>query len=324
MIRIIALALGLALATFLICRQGASAGEPIVTDLRTRSPEHLTVGDHLLYLIKLEADEGTQVSLAPGALPDGLVLTKTPETKTRSLGEGRIEVTLTLEVAPFLPGAIDVPPLRLRYTGPTGDSGEVATQASVVVVESVLPASGEVAPRDLKPQAAIGTPTPVWALVAFVALLLALGVVLGLLAWRRRALRRRAAIAVPVAAPVAAGPEDRARAVLDRAGADFGSSGDYDAYYSAIAVTVRDFLSDRYSFPAFALTTRELQEHMVRRGMDRWLARVAVGLLSQCDEVVYAHYRPAPERADADLTAAYEVVEMSRPQQPEPEEAAVS
>jgi hypothetical protein len=29
--------------------------------------------------------------------------------------------------------------------------------------------------------------------------------------------------------------------------------------------------------------------------------------------VVYAQYRPAAERADADLTAAYEVVEMSRP-----------
>ena len=36
------------------------------------------------------------------------------------------------------------------------------------------------------------------------------------------------------------------------------------------------------------------------------------GLLNQCDAVVFAQYRPAPDRADADLTAAYEIVEMSR------------
>jgi hypothetical protein len=53
---------------------------------------------------------------------------------------------------------------------------------------------------------------------------------------------------------------------------------------------------------------------MSRRGHDRWQARLVGGLLSQCDAVVYAHYRPAGGRADADLTAAYEIVEMSRPE----------
>jgi hypothetical protein len=59
---------------------------------------------------------------------------------------------------------------------------------------------------------------------------------------------------------------------------------------------------------------------MLKRGLDRWQVRVASGLLEQCDSVVYARYRPAAERADADLTAAYEIVEMSRPE-PEPEQA---
>jgi hypothetical protein len=61
-------------------------------------------------------------------------------------------------------------------------------------------------------------------------------------------------------------------------------------------------------------------------GHDRWQVRVAGGLLTQCDAVVYARYRPAAERADADLTAAYEIVEMSRPEEraAAPEEVAVS
>jgi hypothetical protein len=30
--------------------------------------------------------------------------------------------------------------------------------------------------------------------------------------------------------------------------------------------------------------------------------------------VLYAHYQPAPERSDANLSAAYEIVEISRPE----------
>jgi len=76
---------------------------------------------------------------------------------------------------------------------------------------------------------------------------------------------------------------------------------------------VRKYLADRFEFPAFALTSRELEEQMMQRGLDRWQIRVVGGLISQCDSVVYRRYRPAPERAEHDLTAAYEIVEMSRP-----------
>ena len=87
---------------------------------------------------------------------------------------------------------------------------------------------------------------------------------------------------------------------------------------------MRSYLTDRFGFPAFALTTTELQERMVRQGLDRWQARLVGGLLNQCDAVVYASYRPARERADADLTAAYEIVEMSRQAEPELEEVAIT
>ena len=322
MLKLLAFAIGIALAAFLICR-GVAAADPIVTDLRIDAPERLTVGDHLRYVIKVEADEGTQVTLAPGALPEELVLTKAPATSTRRLAGGRVEITLTAEVAPFVIGQLDVGPLRLRFKDAAGASGEIETPGSVLLIESILPDSGELVPRDLKPQVEIGAPAVAWPVVAFAAALVALASVVGLIVLRRRALRRPPVRVAPAPEPVAAGPEDRARAVLDRAGSEFDSEHDYAAYYAAIGVTVRDLLTERYGFPAFALTTRELQQQMTRRGMDRWLARVAVGLLSQCDSVVYAHYRPAAERADADLTAAYEIVEVGRPAALEPEEVAV-
>ena len=98
-----------------------------------------------------------------------------------------------------------------------------------------------------------------------------------------------------------------------QAGIAFREDGDYEAYYTALGVVVRKYLADRYDFPAYALTTRELESQMRDRGLDRWQIRVAGGLFTQCDSVVYARYRPATERAEHDLTAAYEIVEMSRP-----------
>lgn len=306
----LSLAIVLGATAFVIGREAASAADPVVTDFRVDAPQRVTVGDHLRYVITVEADRGTNVTLAPGGLPDELALTQSPKSSTRSKGE-RVEITLTLEVAPFVAGDLTVPPLKLRYRS-GGVNGEIETPPSRLNVSSIL-TQNDLDPRDLKPQAEIGTPPIGWLLPAIAAAAVALAVVIGLLIWRRRVLSRQ--VDAPVAEPevVPRGPEDRARAVLDKAGRDFLVDQDYAVYYTAIAVTARDYLTERFGFPAFALTTAELQEQMIRRGVERWQARITAGLLTQCDAVVYAGYRPAAERADADLTAAYEIIEMSRP-----------
>jgi hypothetical protein len=286
------------------------AADPVVTDLEVEAPEQLTVGDRFRYVITIEADSGTTVAVAPAGLPEVLSQTRRVETESRGLGGGRSELAVTLEVAAFLPGPLDLPPIKLRARSPGGATVDIETPPSRVVIGSVLPADGTLTPRDLKPQAAIDVGTPAALYAALVALTIALLLVVALVIWRMRRLATPAPVVVAPEPAVAA--EDRARAALDEAAALL-RRGEYDAYYSTIAVTVRSYLTERFEFPAFALTTTELQERMVRSGMDRWQARLVGGLLNQCDAVVFAQYRPAPERADADLTAAYEIVEMSRP-----------
>jgi hypothetical protein len=300
----------------------AAAADPVVIDQRIEGARDLTVGDRFRYVIKIEADRGTTVSLAPGGLPQALALAKSPEVRSRSIAGGRIELTMTLEVAAFVPGELELPPVRLAYRGPGGASGQFETRASSLVVQSVLETAEDLSPRDLKPQAQIGAPAPVALYAAIGVLVLAFIAVLAAIYWRQRVLRRRAMF-VPEPEPEALTPEDRARSVLDRAGREFDASREYVAYYSDIAVSLRNYLTERFGFPAFALTTSELQREMERRGVDRWQARLASGLLSQCDAVIYAHYRPAIERADADLTGAFEIVELSRPE-PVAEEVALT
>ncbi len=302
----------------------ALAAPPSITDSHLDGPAVVTVGDRLTYTITLEADPGTKIALAPAGLPAEVSLIDTPQTATRILDNGRVQLVMTFQVAPFVTGEIDLPALPLRYSAPDGTTGIVDAPAEVINVQSVLPLNTtNIVPRDLKPQAEIGTAPVTWIWPAVGGLIAGVFLLILLAIWRRAVLKRRAAD-VPPPVPVVAGPEDAARVDLDTAGADFGSEGDLVAYYSTIGVTVRRYLTQRYGFPAFALTTRELEAEMLRRGLDRWQVRVASGLLEQCDAVVYSRYRPAAERADADLTAAYEIVEIGRPEERVPAGASPS
>jgi hypothetical protein len=304
----------LALAGLLMAAMPAAAEEPVVRRVDVQPPAHMTVGDRATYVITIESDPGLEFSLIQSSLPGYLEVVGPPVVMTQPAEDGRVLVTLTFELAAFAPGQLEVPPMTLRYFGLEVAGGELQTPPSMLVVDSVLPAEPALPPpRDLKPQAFIGAPAAGWVVPALAASAATLALVVLLIYVRVRVLRRRAA---PLPAPVLDQelPEDRARGVLDTAGASFGLEGDYIEYYSSIGTTVRQYLTDRYEFPAFALTTRELEAEMLKRGLDRWQVRVASGLLEQCDAVVYASYRPAAERADADLTAAYEIVEMSRPQ----------
>ena len=177
----------------------------------------------------------------------------------------------------------------------------------------------QVQARDLKPQAELPEPAAfeAWVPVGVGLGLIAVVVIAFVVLHKRSKPREKEAEPEKEAGYEVA--EDRARGQLDRAGKVFAQDGDYVAYYTTIANTLREYLTARFGFPAFALTTTEMQEQMVRRGMDRWQARIVGGLLNQCDAVVYARYRPATERADHDLTAAYEIIEMSRPGELEPE-----
>ncbi len=321
------LAFAAVIAPFVVSSKALA--EPAIVGFEVQAPSDMTVGDRFHYLITLEAETGTEITLAPGALPAELSLVAVPEVSSQPAGNGRSVISIELEVAVFAPGQIEIPPLRLSFTEPAGNSGELLTPESSIEVASVLPSSGQIAPRDLKPQATLGSSNPLapLLLISFAVVLVA---VAGL-AILRRVLKSRSRNQESLAGPLSPideveklEPEDQARAILDRAGQDFLADHDHVVYYAAIALVIRNYLTQRYGFSAFALTTGELDREMQRRGIDRWQTRLVNGLLSQCDAAVYARYAPAPERADADLTSAYEIVEMSRPEQSLQEAAPVT
>ncbi len=80
--------------------------------------------------------------------------------------------------------------------------------------------------------------------------------------------------------------------------------------YRLMSAVVKSELARRYGVRATALTSSELRRKL-EEGSDRWEARLVGGLLEECDSVIYAGYRPAQERRQADLTMAREIVEVA-------------
>ena len=120
---------------------------------------------------------------------------------------------------------------------------------------------------------------------------------------------------------IAAGPWPAVRRELDAiAAAGLLERGELDQYYARIAGCLRSYLSQRFDVPVAAMTPTELEHRLEEAAVDRWPARLSVNLLQQCEDVRFAHYRPARERAEADLSAAHELVTLTTKEESAPSE----
>ncbi len=213
-------------------------------------------------------------------------------------------------LAVFALGDIRLQPLRVSWLHADGATGFALTHLPpLTVVTASVPNDTNL--RPLKPQLDVTGAPPSWqqpAITAGTAALTIALIAILVLRWRHSV----APLNIP--AIEASTAESEARQRLDTLSAEQPlTRGDYDTYYGTIAAVVRDYLEERFEFGARSLTTTELQQQMVLRGVERWQARLVGGLLDRCDSAVYAGKHPDPASADHDLTVAFEIVELSRP-----------
>ena len=206
---------------------------------------------------------------------------------------------LTLLVAPFAIGTLEVSPSVIVTSGV--DVQQRVIPPFALRVDPTLPANAPLELSPLPPLTGIGgAESPLLRPALWTALIAGCLLFAALLLIVVRFLSRRFRRAEP-ARPLVVPPPD-----LGTAEALIAS--DPVQAYRTMGTVVRGELSRRYGFPAVALTTNELARRMEIEGVERWEARLVSGLLQECDAVIYAGYRPAPERREADLTTAREIV----------------
>jgi hypothetical protein len=300
----------------------AQQPQPMTADVtldKTRS----TVGDPVLLTMILHYDKGVQPltdGLTDQLAPFEVLSADPPDNHQNADGSGQF--ILRFRIAAFRAGALALPAITFPYNA-GGQSGSVHTQPIPFTVDSVIPTGdGATNLRPLKPQLDLPLPAPLALRGTIFAAIAAVGIaVAGFLLWR---LRRRPPAPIETVEPRERSLELRAQAELDRiVEENYLARGDYRTHYALIAECIRRYLTDRYGFQASALTTSELSERMMESGVGRWRARLVAGLLTECDAVYYAHYLPAPARAEADIQIAYEIVDLALSQQTRPEEALV-
>ncbi|MCC6387282.1 MAG: hypothetical protein IT302_07875 [Dehalococcoidia bacterium] len=252
-----------------------------------------------LELTVVTAKDAT-VEVDPAAASwNGVEVVRIDSTTTTSTGD-RTTHLIRVAVAPFTPG-------NLQFAAAVNVISGASVEARVLPpvrlsVLSTLPAD---APLELSPIAAPeaigGAESPL--LKPAIGLGAAAGLVLiaAATAWLARVVRRRLAARRPP-------PEEAPASPPGIEGAEGLLHHDPVAAYRSLASTIRAAIGERYGFPAFALTTAELQRRMEGHGVERWQARLVSGLLEECDAVVYAGYRPAAERREHDLTMAREIL----------------
>ena len=287
----------------------ASAQQPEIEARVELDRAELTLGDRVRVAVIVLHPDNVLVDIEPPAPSGSMRVIDAPAAAQTPAAGGRSTTRFEFVLAAFALGEQQLAPLRLNWIEEDGASGEARVAVPPFAVRSTV-AADDTVPRPLKPQLAVAGGPPSWRLPAAIGVGAVILAALGAFAVQRRLRPRATPVAVPAFAPFA---EDEARRLLEElALAHPLAAGDYDTYYGTISMVIRGYLQARFGFGATALTTRELERRMTAEGVERWQARLVGGLLDRCDAAVYAGRRPDPASADHDLTAAFEIIELSR------------
>jgi hypothetical protein len=300
----------------------ASAQSPVTMEA-SLDRNVVTVGDRIHVAVTLTLPESAQADLTTLESQFGdleLLVVGLPQDTI--LSDGRRQVTATFEVAAFRTGTTELPALSMLVRLADGSNSTATTGPVPINVESVIPpGENPTDVRDLKPQVSFpvvsGLSTRRVALVV-AAVALALAAALLLVRW----LRRPRPEILPLSGPPLS-PEATARTELERISRlGLLDKGEIKQFHALLAACIRRYLTAKYYFPAFAMTTTELKRSMTDLGVDRWQARLVGGLLTESDAVNFAQYVPARARCEQNLEMAYQIVDAADPAVERPTEVA--
>lgn len=273
------------------------------------SPTRVTVGDRILYSLRVVAPKGVTATLPVFGRTLG-------EFRIRDLGplpaiarkDGFEEISRRYELNLYETGVKSIPPLSVVLRGREGKAAELDAGPIVVVSESVLDKDAKDI-KDIKPPLALEyvpvTPI-VWLCIGMAVATIAIFML-------RRIRRKRKLAPPPPRSPqlIAYDELERLRAM------DLIAKGRVKEYYVRISDIVRRYIERRFSLKAPDRTTEEFLAEAGASGLLDPRARTLVGdFLEQCDMVKFARYGPTAEEIDGVYAAAKRFVDETVPTTP--------
>jgi len=241
------------LAALLLGPTTAGAAEtPPLTVTGEADRTAITLGDPVTFTLRVAYDRSVEPVLPRGTLPFPGFERLGFDQQRESTGE-RVVETLTWTLTRWELGKVEIAPVSVSYLDRDHQPQEASSLAIPIAVTPVLEADDDQL-RAMKPAVVLPVNWRFWGLVIALAAALAAGAVAGILAWRRRPRRERAAPAPP---PV---PCDQAAlvALTALAGSDEVKNGAAEPVATRLSAIVRRFLEERLAFNALESTTAEM------------------------------------------------------------------
>jgi hypothetical protein len=312
--RLAVLSVGLALWACGPLRAAEGAAEkraaPPVRVEASAEPRQVTIGDVITFTVRVTAPKGMQVEL-PGLEADlsPFEVRDYQETPARhASGGGGYSTTATYKLAVFEVGDLHIPAVGVKWATRSGEQGAEQTEPVPITVASVL--RGKVDDiRDIKGPLDVARGHLAEVIVAVMAVA-AIAVLLILGVWARR--RQPAKPEEPAEPPLPADVVALQRLEALAASALL-AQGRVKQYYTELSDIVRGYIEARYAVPALERTTHEVLRDLRPASLGDAPLHSLEALLSDCDFVKFAKWRPDREAAEAALAAAVGFVEATRP-----------
>lgn len=278
----------------------------------------VTVGDPISLRVSVEHPPGSRV-----VWPDSVDLSPFEVLGARASGPTTRNdaslSSLTLTLAAYELGDLEIPPFQVAVIGARGDSTLLSTDRFGIRVESVgLDEGGDI--RGLK--GPMGIPlSPVrvalWALAFLLLGVLAVAI-------RRRLGRKGEGFRVSVPEPPSRPPHEVALEALRRLEASpLLDRGEVKEYHIRVSEILRRYVEGRFRVQALEMTTRDIQTGMERVGVPVQVREGFRSFLDRCDMVKFAKHRPDAGASRDVLSLGRTLVEETIPED-EPDKGAPS
>jgi len=279
----------------------------------------VTVGDRIHLQVAVDHPPGSRV-----VWPDSLALSPFEVLDDRTApprgGDGVVRSTLSLTLAAFELGDLEIPSFSVEVVDAQGESETLETDRYPVRVESVgLDEGGDI--REIK--GPLRLPRAVGRMLLRV---LAMGLAV-LVAWRvyrwwrRRTPTGKSAIPGPPPRP----PHEVALEALTRLEASsLLERGEVKEYHIQVSEILRAYVEGRFQVPALEMTTWDVTRGLQAVGLEEPLLERLRRFLDRCDLVKFAKHKPGTEESKGVLADGRRFVEetIPGPRVPEQEESA--
>ncbi len=284
----------------------------IVVDSRVQ-PDRATLGQYISFEVVIKHTMDIQVSVpTPGIEYGGLELidyaVPDPVDVIDPVLGNIIEERAMYTVAAYDTGMFTIPPVEVLFHAGTGEDQSIVTNPVQVIIESILPTDAQDI-LDIKEPILI---------VQNIFLLLLIGIVIGLiiayLIYRRYRKKKQKKEPLFWDRKPHLPPHEEAIAALQELKESLLlKQGKVKEYYTALSDIERLYMQRRYNKPFLMMTTSDTKDCLAQEKFPEEEFKKVDTLLSECDLVKFAKYRPAGEAYERAWQTAYDIIEGTKP-----------